>query len=407
MGLKVGAEMTNIALTPELAPPPVSNAPRIERVQTLLLDLPTIRPHRLSVATVRIQTMVIVRISCSDGVIGVGEATTIGGLVYGPESPEGMKLTIDQYISPVLTGSSFTSVGSLMATVNRGVKGNHFAKCAVETALFDLFAKRVGVSLSDLFGGRIEERLPVVWTLASGDTGRDIAEAEEMLGLKRHNLFKLKIGFRSLAEDLQYVQQVCNALEGRARIRVDVNMAWSESEAMRALPALADAGCELVEQPVSSAQALARLVRRYPVPLMADELLQGPQSAFELARDAAAEVFSIKIEQSGGLIPALKVAAIAESAGIALYGGTMLEGPIGTIAAAHLFSTFPSMQWGTELFGPLLLREEILSEPLSYSNFHLTLPRGTGLGVTLDEDRLRFFERNAARNSFSIPPLSE
>ena len=389
--------MTNIALTPGVASVPESNAPRIERVETLLLDLPTIRPHRLSVATVRSQAMVIVRIFCSDGVIGIGEATTIGGLSYGSESPEGMKLTIDQYISPVLTSSHFTSVGSLMAKVNRCVKGNHFAKCAVETALFDLFAKRVNVPLSDLFGGRLRERLPVVWTLASGDTARDIAEAEEMLGLKRHNLFKLKIGFRSLAEDLQYVRQICKALDGQARIRVDVNMAWSESEATRALPALADAGCELIEQPVSSAGALARLVRRYPVPLMADELLQGPESAFELARNAAAEVFSVKIAQSGGLIPALKVAAIAEAGGIALYGGTMLEGPIGTIAAAQLFSTFRAMQWGTELFGPLLLREEILVEPLSYADFHLTLPRGTGLGVTPDDDRLRFFQRDGAR----------
>jgi muconate cycloisomerase len=388
-----------------VATSPEVDAPRIERVETLLLDLPTIRPHRLSVTTVRSQAIVIVRILCSDGVVGIGEATTIGGLAYGSESPEGMKLTIDQYISPLLTKSQFVSVGQLMLKLNRSIKGNHFVKCAVETALFDAFAKRLRVPLSDLFGGRLRNRLPVIWTLASGDTARDIAEAEEMLDLKRHNLFKLKIGFRSLAEDVKHVEQICKAFSGRAKIRVDVNMAWSESEASRGLPALADAGCELVEQPVSSSAALARLVRRYPVPLMADELLQGPESAFELATRAAADVFSVKIEQSGGLLSALKVAAIAEVAGIAIYGGTMLEGPVGTAAAAHLFSTLPTIQWGTEFFGPLLLQEEILVEPLSYSDFHLSLPHGTGLGVTLDEDKLRFFQRDSERGRFNLPPV--
>ena len=61
---------------------------------------------------------------------------------------------------------------------------------------------------------------------------------------------------------------------------------------------------------------------------MADESLTGPASAFALARDCAADVFAIKIEQSGGLRAGLQVAAIAEAAGIELYGGTMLEGAI-------------------------------------------------------------------------------
>jgi muconate cycloisomerase len=148
--------MTNIEVPPDIE----SGSPRIERVETLLLDLPTIRPHRLAVTTMRGQTILIVRILCSDGVVGIGEGTTIGGLAYGCESPEGMKLAIDQYMSPILTKSHFLSVGALMAKLNRCVKGNHFAKCAVETALFDAFAKRLGVPLSDLFGGRLRNRLP-------------------------------------------------------------------------------------------------------------------------------------------------------------------------------------------------------------------------------------------------------
>src|SRR3546814_20818333 len=97
------------------------------------------------------------------------------------------------------------------------------------------------------------------------------------------------------------------------------------------MAALADAGCELVEQPVASATALARLVRRFPIALMADESLHGPVSAFDLAKVAGVDVFAVKTEQSGGLYAAQRAAALADAAGLELYGGTMLEGAVGHI----------------------------------------------------------------------------
>ncbi|KAA8918560.1 Muconate cycloisomerase 1 [Xanthomonas sacchari] len=372
-------------------------APNIERVETLLLDLPTIRPHRLSMATMRGQTLMLVRVHCSDGIVGLGEGTTIAGLAYGAESPEGMQLAIDRYIAPLLVGADASAVQALMQRVGSMVKGNHFAKCAIETALLDAQGKRVGLPVSELLGGRQRQRLPVAWTLASGDTARDIDEAERMLDARRHNVFKLKIGTRAVAEDVAHVAAIKRALGARAAVRVDVNMAWSETEAVRALPALADAGCELVEQPVASLASMRRLMRRFPIALMADEMLSGPESAFEAARRGAADVFAVKIEQSGGLYAAQKVAAIADAAGIGLYGGTMLEGAIGTIASAHAFATFANLQWGTELFGPLLLTEEILAEPLRYEDFQLHLPCGPGLGIALDEARVDALRRDRRR----------
>ncbi|QJD15505.1 muconate/chloromuconate family cycloisomerase [Paracoccus sanguinis] len=360
----------------------------------MLVDLPTIRPHKLSVATMNGQTLMLVRITCSDGVTGVGEGTTIGGLAYGGESPESMKLAIDRYVASLLIGQDATRVQALMARVGAMVKENRFSKSAVETALLDAHGKRLGLPVSELLGGRRRDRLPVAWTLASGDTGRDIDEAERMLDLRRHRIFKLKIGARPLADDIAHVAAIKRALGERGAVRVDVNMAWSEADAARGMAALADAGCELVEQPVAQASALGRLVRRFPVALMADESLTGPDSAFEIARVHGADVFAVKLEQSGGAFAALRVAAIADAAGIGLYGGTMLEGAVGTIVSAHAFATFANLQWGTELFGPLLLTEEILREPLDYSDFHLTVPTGPGLGIALDEDRVAAFARD-------------
>lgn len=378
-------------------------APTVSQIETMIIDLPTIRPHKLSVATMNGQVLMLVRVHCSDGIVGIGEGTTIGGLAYGGESPESMKINIDTWFAPVMIGQDATRVQALMARIGRMVRENRFAKSAVETALLDAQGKRLGLPVSELLGGRRRDRLPVAWTLASGDTSRDIAEAERMLDLRRHRVFKLKIGARAIKDDIAHVAAIKAALGDRGAVRVDLNMAWSEGEAAYGMAALAEAGCELVEQPVASTAALIRLARRFPVALMADESLTGPESAFEIARVQGADVFAVKLEQSGGAFNALRVAAIADAAGIGLYGGTMLEGAVGTVISAHAFSTFANLQWGTELFGPLLLTEEILAEPLEYSDFELTVPGGPGLGVTLDEDRVAFFARDGIRKTISIP----
>jgi muconate cycloisomerase len=369
------------------------------QIDTFIVDVPTIRPHILAMATMHAQSMVIVRITDADGVEGIGEGTTIGGLSYGDESPESIKSAIDTYIAPILKLCDLSRVQDTMVRISRSVRGNHFSKCAIETALLDMAGKRNGLPVSELIaGGRVRSSLPVAWTLASGDTERDIAEGEAMLQQRRHRIFKLKIGKRDLAADVGHVGAICKAFAGRASIRVDVNQNWSDSQATLGMAMLHDVGVDLVEQPVArdAMASMTRLSARQQLPLMADEALNGPRSAFRLAQTAAADVFAVKIAQSGGLYAASEVAAIASAAGIGLYGGTMLEGGVGTVASAQLFSTFPDLTWGTELFGPLLLTEEILETPLTYADFELAVPNIPGLGVSLDEDKVARFRRDSS-----------
>ncbi|WP_165191540.1 muconate/chloromuconate family cycloisomerase [Caulobacter soli] len=366
-------------------------------IEAIIVDVPTIRPHILAMATMHRQSIVLVRVVGDDGVEGLGEGTTIGGLAYGPESPESIKLTIDAYFAPVLAACDLSRVGQTMARIGKTVVGNHFAKCAVETALLDAAGKRLGVPVSELIGGgRVRDRLPVAWTLASGDTGQDIEEAEAMLLARRHNIFKLKIGKRPVRQDVAHVAAIKRALGDRGSVRVDVNQAWDEAQADLGMGLLHEAGVDLVEQPVAghALGMMARLSAKNVIPLMADEALQGPRTAWSLSQAGSARVFAVKIAQSGGLLAARAVADIAQAAGIGLYGGTMLEAAVGTAASAHLFSTFADLTWGTELFGPLLLTQEILATPLVYEDFALQVPTGPGLGIALDEDKVARLRRD-------------
>ncbi|QDJ50836.1 muconate/chloromuconate family cycloisomerase [Bordetella hinzii] len=371
------------------------NSPTIVAIETLLVDLPTIRAHQLAMAVMQKQTMVIVRLRASDDIEGLGEATTIGGLAYGEESPEGMKLAIDTYLAPALIGQDASNIHGAMRRLDKVARGNRCAKSALETALLDGQGKRLGVPVSALLGGQVREALPVLWTLASGDTARDIEEAEALLAARRHDTFKLKVGRRAVAEDVRHVSRIKQALGDRARVTVDVNQAWNEAEAAGAIARLEAAGVDLIEQPIAreNRAGMARLAARFVVPIMADEAVATPDDALELARLGAADVLALKIAKSGGLYGATRCAAVGDAAGMALYGGTMLEGSIGSVASAHAFSALPTLAWGTELFGPLLLKDDIVATPPRYENFAMHLPPGPGLGLTLDEDKLAFYRR--------------
>ncbi|MBI1205990.1 MAG: muconate cycloisomerase [Azospirillum sp.] len=370
---------------------------KIESIDTLLVDLPTIRPHKLSMTTMACQTMVIVRIRQSDGIEGVGEATTIGGLSYGAESPEGTKLTIDRFVAPLLVGQPSDNLNALRSLVERQIRGNNLAKSAIATALLDARGKSLGLSVAELLGGARQSHLPVLWVLASGDTRKDIDEAVRMIEMRRHRDFKLKIGLRSLAEDLKHVAGIKDALGDSASIRVDVNQAWDEVTAVRALAALAEVGVDLVEQPIGARESagMVRLAGRSPVPVMADESVADSQDAFALAAAGFSGAFALKIAKAGGPAPALEVAAVAKAAGIGLYGGTLLEGTIGTAAALHAWATLDRLAWGTEMFGPLLFKDDIVTTPLKFHDFGVDLPAGPGLGVEIDEDKLAFYRRPA------------
>ncbi|OKL38550.1 muconate/chloromuconate family cycloisomerase [Pontibacter flavimaris] len=368
---------------------------RIEQIETLIVDLPTIRPHHLSMAVMRQQTMVLVRLFCSDGIEGIGEATTIGGLSYGDEFPEGMKFTIDTYIAPLLVGKAATSINAVMAELEHQVQGNNFAKSAIETALLDAQGKHLGVPVAELLGGAVTHTLPVLWTLASGDTAKDVEEAQELLANGRHNTFKLKIGRNDWKVDVRHVAAIKEAVGPDVKVTVDVNQAWTESIAKQGIAQLQDAGIDLIEQPIvkTNFEGLARLTQYFRVPIMADEAVATVSDAFKLARIGGGSVFALKISKAGGLSNIKKQAAIAQGAGISLYGGTMLEGTVGTVASAHVFSTLPNLDWGTELFGPLLLTDDIVKTRISYGNGKLEIPQGPGLGIELDMNQVEKYKR--------------
>ena len=368
----------------------------IDRVETAIIDVPLIRPHRFARTGMDAQPLLLVTLHTSGGARGIGEGVVPGGPWWGGESVETMQVVIERYLAPLLLGRPVDDISGIQQAMNDVVNNNLYAKAAVEVALHDAWARALGVPVHTLFGGLSRTSIPVTWALGTEPAAEVVAEAEEKLATGRHASFKLKMGAQEPADDVARVVEVTEKLAGRASVRVDLNARWDRLTALRWLPRLAEAGVDLVEQPVPGPEVewLAEINAALPIPVMADESLRTPTDALRLARLRAADVFSLKTTKSGGLRYTRAIAEIAAAAGIPCHGGTSIEGPVGTAATLQLACALPGVTYGSELFGPLLMREELLATPLRYDGGALHLPSGPGLGVELDPAAVDRFRRN-------------
>ena len=367
----------------------------IASIRSTIVDVPTVRRHELSSLSVTAQSYVIVELRLANGAEGIGEAATLGGPRWSEESVESIKATIDAYLAPALIGAPADRFEAARIRMDAVAKRNNAAKAAIESALFDAVGKTLGVPAVQLLGGAVRESMPVLWTLASGDPAQEIEEAEQKLAARLHDTFKVKIGAQSADADLARLRRIAGALVGRASLIVDANQAWDETTALRCLPVLAELGVRLVEQPLPAwnLAGMARLRARSTVPLMADECVFSTHDMLDVARAAAADIVSLKLVKHGGLIATRSVAAVAEATGIGLYGGCLLESSIGAAAHLQVFAGLRELAWGCEHFGPQILVDDLVDEPLRFADFRIHLPAGPGLGVTLDQDKLRRYAR--------------
>ena len=132
----------------------------IERIEARILDIPTIRPHKLSFGSISRQSPVIVQLWLTNGACGFGEAATIGGPSWNEESPEAIQHAINAYLAPALLGQDGACFETALTCMDLACKGNAFAKSAVEMALIDAVARSLNLQAWQLLGGKRHQSLP-------------------------------------------------------------------------------------------------------------------------------------------------------------------------------------------------------------------------------------------------------
>ena len=371
------------------------NTEIIEKIDTTIVDLPLKRIHKFAATTINCKSFVIVQIHTKNGLVGIGEATMPGGPWWAGEAVETIKVMIDNYLAPALIGENALQINALLRKMDCVAAKNTFSKAALEIALFDIKGQALDVPIYELFGGLVRESMPLKWPLAQGDAKADLEEAENLMSSNIAQEFKVKLGYMSPSDDVNYVAELCKGLNGKATLCGDSNATWSELTTLKYLPALAEHGMDMLEQPVASWNrlALARIREASPIPILADESICTPQDLNEINRLHAADMLSLKMFKHGGLSRTQQIAQIAAASGISCYAGTFLESSIGTSAFMQLLAAQDNIDGGNELVGPIWLADDIVEDPVQYKDNQIWVKHKPGLGVTLDQDKLSHYQR--------------
>lgn len=370
----------------------------IKNIITHLLDIPIKRPHQFSAVKVSSKSFVLLKIELSNGITGIGEGTT-PGIFWNGESVETMKVVIDQYAAPLLLNQDPVCTEALLQKLNRQIRGNVFAKATIEMALFDALGKFYHVPVHQLLGSLHKDKIPVRWALASGTPEGDVEEAKEYVSSGKYANFKIKSGKVAPEDDVKRSIRIAEGVKDHATIGIDPNGSWDRLTTMKWMGSFFDVGIDFLEQPLppEDVEGLARLSAMKKVPIMADESASSIQDAMRLAKENAADIFSLKIHKSGGMKNMVKIAGIAEAAGISCFGGTSLESSIGTAACVHAFASIPNLDYGSELFGPDWLADDLVKEPLTTKDGFIHVPEQPGLGVELDEEKVSVYLRTSQK----------
>ena len=334
---------------------------KIADVRVVLADIPVKRPHQMSFTTLEAVNFAFVRMETADGLVGWGEAACLGGPTWSEESSESVAATVERYIAPWLVGRDATRIEALRGEMSRRLQGNPFARAAVEMALWDLNGRALGVPVHRLLGGKVRESVPLSWSLAVSGADAEIAEAREMVA-RGHRIFKIKTAAHPVAHDVARVRRIREAVGPDVALRVDANQGWDRSTALRAIRAMEPYDLDFVEQPVPrwDMEGLALVGKSVSVPIMADESCFSTHDALALARAGGVSILGLKVTKSAGLLGSLAVARVAEAAGMTCYVGCMIETSLGTAAYLHVALAAAPVTWGCELFGPLLLRGDVV-----------------------------------------------
>jgi o-succinylbenzoate synthase len=268
--------------------------------------------------------ILLVRVTDANGAEGWGECTAGEGPFYSDEWIDGAWEVTRGFLGPLTLGrevASAAGVGALMARV----RGHRMAKAAVETACWDLEARRLGVPLWRHLGGARGE-IPCGVSIGIQDSHEELLEkiGRELADGYQRIKIKIKPGW-----DREAVEAV------RARfpdilLMVDANSAYTLADAplFRALDAYR---LLMVEQPLAHDDMFdhARLQEQIGTPVCLDESVRSPEDARKALALKACRIVNVKLGRVGGHAEARRVETVCREGGVPVWCGGMLESGVG------------------------------------------------------------------------------
>jgi L-Ala-D/L-Glu epimerase len=294
-----------------------------------------------------------------EGFSGFGEATS--NAYYGA--------TVDRMIASlegvrsVVESANYKSPEELWQKVHRALSDNPFAQCALDEAAHDLFAKKKGQKLHEVWGLSVSHIPLTNFTIGIDSIEKMVAKMKE----QPWPIYKIKLG---TSNDLEIVQELRRHTD--ARFRVDANCAWTGKYTLQIAPELKKLGVEFIEQPLKADDhvGMERLFVESDLPIIADESCITEEDVIKCY--GFFHGVNIKLTKCGGITAARRMITVAQSLGMETMVGCMTETSVGISAIAHLL---PLLDY-VDMDGSLLIK----NDPAS--------------GVTFDYGRVIYSDEN-------------
>jgi L-alanine-DL-glutamate epimerase-like enolase superfamily enzyme len=374
---------------------------KIKTIEAIAVRLPMQKPVQMAGETVAAAENVFVRIESDAGVVGWGEAAAAPTMTG--ETIASMMAAIE-LLTPKLLGRAAYDFAGASAAMDAQLFGNSAAKAAIDMALHDLVGRASSRPVHALFGATRRSRMPVLAVIGSEDAVADLREVQTRWNAG-YRAFKIKVGLGSPEADAVRTMMLCQALKHQAQngeeclVCADANQGFSVDGALAFVRAIGNCGLDFFEQPVSAhdLDGMSRIAAASAAPIGADE---GIHSLDDIARHherKAARGVSLKAIKLGGLSGLFAASRLCAELGMAINISCKTgETSLASAAAVHLAAVAPAIAWGLTVTSSGLA-EDVTAAPLVIKNGHVEVPQRPGLGIEVDERRLRRRQQNFKR----------
>ncbi|HEY1362959.1 MAG TPA: enolase C-terminal domain-like protein [Xanthobacteraceae bacterium] len=365
---------------------------KIRRIEPIAVSLPLRKPVHMAGVELRTAENALVRIEADDGTTGWGEAAAAPTMTG--ETVEGMLAAV-HHLAPALIGRPADDIAGALAAMRMRMYGNNAAKAAIEIALHDLVGRATGTPVHALLGGKRRDCIALLGVISNGEVDADLRDAER-LQADNFEAFKIKVGVARPLADAERTRQLCAFIGGGVLISSDANQGWSTEEAVSYARGVAGSGLDFFEQPVLAEDicGMAAVAAAADCAIGADEGIHGLDDIRRHHAGKAARGVSLKAIKLGGLRGVRAAGELCEELGMAVNVACKTgESSIACAAALHVAAALPRLDWALSLTAAGLA-DDLTGEPVRGTRGHVEVGDRPGLGIEVDEERVRRYRRD-------------
>nr|WP_174819169.1 mandelate racemase/muconate lactonizing enzyme family protein [Ruegeria atlantica] len=341
-------------------------------------------PYTMARAQVWSLDTTLVKLVADNGLIGWGETCPVGP-TYAEAHATGARAAL-ALMAPDLIGAELLPV-TLHRHMDSLLNGHNYAKAAIDIAVHDLLGKRYGVSVSNLLGGAVTDRVPSYYATGVGAPD-DIARLAAEKLAEGYPRLQIKVGGRPVEIDIETIHKVWEVVRGSGmRLAVDGNRGWTTRDALRVSRECLDIPF-VMEQPCNTTEDLQKIRPQVSHPIYMDESSTSLNTVITAAGTGLVDGFGMKVTRIGGLHPMRAFRDLCEARNLPHTCDDSWGGDIIAAACTHIGATVrPDLCEGVWLAAPYIEGHYDLENGIQIEGGHIQVPTGPGLGVVPDESR--------------------